>query len=212
MLDDCRAVVFDLDDTLLRTREVKWAHHREVAARFYGIDLTDEELRLHWGKPFDQLLALLYRDAAPLAHLRAANLSLDAEYPKPALGGAVDTVRRLLDEGFEVGVVTSADTGAALGDLDRTGFPVDRMLFVHGADVTPAHKPDPAVFGLALEELGGRGVGAGEVVYVGDALMDLLAARRAGLRFIGVTTGLVTSAQFAEHGAPWVLELAELLR
>jgi hypothetical protein len=36
-----KAVVFDLDDTLLLTREVKWAHHRAVAKLSYGIDPND---------------------------------------------------------------------------------------------------------------------------------------------------------------------------
>jgi phosphoglycolate phosphatase-like HAD superfamily hydrolase len=37
-----RAVLFDLDDTLLKTSTIKWAHHKAVAKRFYNIDLTDE--------------------------------------------------------------------------------------------------------------------------------------------------------------------------
>ena len=51
-----RAVLFDMDDTLLLTREVKWDHHRFVAREHYGIELDDQTLRAHWGEPFDEMI------------------------------------------------------------------------------------------------------------------------------------------------------------
>ena len=44
---EIRAVLFDLDDTLLKTARIKWAHHKAVAAQ-YGIELTDETLAQYW--------------------------------------------------------------------------------------------------------------------------------------------------------------------
>ncbi|QWF82150.1 HAD family hydrolase [Amycolatopsis sp. CA-230715] len=212
LVEGCRAVVFDLDDTLLATREVKWAHHKAVAAQFYDIELTDDELRLHWGKPFDEMITLLYRGSAPLAEMRAANHALDADYRKTALPGAVATVAALLDRGYRIGVVTSANTGPALSELEANGFPVRRLLFVHGADATSAHKPDPAVFEHGMELLAPLDIDERATIYVGDALMDLLAARGAGMGFVGVTTGLVTGTEFDGENACWIPNLAALTR
>ncbi|KUL25795.1 HAD family hydrolase [Actinoplanes awajinensis] len=203
------AVVFDLDDTLLRSREAKWDHHKAVAARVYDLEVTDDDLLRHWGRPFDELITTLYRSAAPLPELRAANLALEPEFPKTAMAGAVDLVGHLLDRGIHVGVVTSANTEPAIADLTRIGFPVTRLLFVHGADITGAHKPDPAVFALARGVLESRGVDAARTVYVGDALMDMSAALGAGWDFVGVATGLVPGELFTRENIDWLDSLVE---
>lgn len=205
------AVVFDLDDTLLRSREAKWNHHKAVASRFYGLKVTDDDLLQHWGRPFDELIASLYQSAASLDEMRAANLALEPEFPKTAMEGALDLVDHLLQRGVHVGIVTSANTAPAIADLTRTGFPVRKLLFVHGADVTGAHKPDPEVFAVARGGLAGIGVEAAQTVYVGDALMDMAAAIAAGLEFVGVTTGLVAGEQFMREGVDWVDGLDELV-
>lgn len=44
-----KAVIFDLDDTLLKTAVIKWKHHKAVADKFYGIELTDKTLGEHCG-------------------------------------------------------------------------------------------------------------------------------------------------------------------
>ncbi|GLW93525.1 HAD family hydrolase [Actinokineospora globicatena] len=196
-----RAVVFDLDDTLLLTRVVKWAHHQAVAARFYGFELTEAELGEHWGKPYDELITLLYRGSASLEDMKKANLSLEHLYRKTAAKGARELVTALLDHGTHVGVVTSANTDPTLADLDHSGFPVDRLAFVHGADRTDSHKPDPAVFDEAKRILQARGVTESGTVYIGDAPMDAVAARGAGFGFVGVGSAL---------GEFWAPDLAEL--
>ncbi|GAA2973307.1 HAD family hydrolase [Actinokineospora diospyrosa] len=199
-----KAVVFDLDDTLLITRVVKWAHHQAVAARFYGIELSEDELREHWGKPYDQLIGLLYRHSAPLDEMKAANLSLEHLYRKTAATGALDLVQALLDNGTHVGVVTSANTDPAITDLHHAGFSADRLAFVHGADRTTKHKPDPEVFAEARRILAKSGVRDADTVYIGDALMDLHAARGAGFGFVGV------GPEFEVEGVQWVRDLGEL--
>ncbi len=189
-----RAVLFDMDDTLLLTREVKWDHHRFVAREHYGIELDDQTLRAHWGEPFDEMIGNLYRHSAPVDEMRAVNKACAHRYPKAVVPGAVEVVTSLMDAGLLVGVVTSTNTDMALADLDRCGLPVDRLCLVHGADVTGHHKPDPRVFDRALEFL--RGLNVTEVTYVGDAVMDDQAAAGAELGFIAVTTGLFDASRF----------------
>ena len=122
-----RAVLFDMDDTLLLTREVKWDHHRFVAREHYGIELDDQTLRAHWGEPFDEMIGNLYRHSAPVDEMRAVNKACAHRYPKAVVPGAVEVVTSLMDAGLLVGVVTSTNTDMALADLDRCGLPVDRL-------------------------------------------------------------------------------------
>ncbi|MFE7588974.1 HAD family hydrolase [Kitasatospora sp. NPDC057512] len=201
-----RVVLFDLDDTLVVTAEVKWAHHKAVARRFYGIDLTDAELALHWGKPFDAMIRALYRDSDTLERMREANLSLEEEFLKRPLPGAVEAVHELWRRSVGVGVVTSTNRLSALRDVERIGLRTDRLVLLQGADDSPHHKPDPRVFDAALATLSGRGVGVDDVWYVGDALIDHAAATGAGLRFVGVATGFHTREDFERAGAEHVLD------
>lgn len=204
------AIIFDLDDTLLVSRTIKWEQYRTAANQFYGFELGEDELTRHWGKPFAEMITELFRRSAPTEDLIAAVGSLDTHYPKTPCAGAAPAVERLLRDGVLVGVVTSSNTEPAVHDLARTGFPVDQMLFVHGADVTTAHKPDPAVFNESVALLAEHGVAPDDITYVGDALIDLHAARGAGLRFVGVTTGVVTGAEFRAAHADSVSALTHL--
>ncbi len=206
-----KAILFDLDDTLVQTSTVKWAHHKAVAKRFYNIDLTDEVLAKHWGMPFEPMMAIFYQNADTPENMLKANLSLEDEFPKTLQDDAIATVNALIDSGAQVGVITSINGHLARKDMERLGFPVEKFFMIQGADETTAHKPDPRVFDKALQILAEKKITAAETLYVGDALMDYYAARDAGLDFYGVTTGLVTQQQFEEEGAQSALSLAKLL-
>jgi phosphoglycolate phosphatase-like HAD superfamily hydrolase len=207
-----KAVIFDLDDTLLKTAVVKWAHHKAVAKQFYGIDLTDEVLAEHWGKPFEPMMAIFYQNADTPENMLKANLSLEGKYQKEVQKDGLNVVNALLAANVEVGVVTSILGHLARKDLSRLGFPVEKFFILQGADDAPAHKPDPTVFDAAFELLKGRGIASNEIVYVGDALMDYYASRDAGIDFIGVTTGSISQEQFKTEGAKTISSLGELLR
>jgi HAD superfamily hydrolase (TIGR01549 family) len=206
-----QAVLFDLDDTLVKTHLVKWAHHKAVAKKFYNIDLTDEVIREHWGKPFEPMMAIFYQNADTPANMLAANLSLEDQYLKELQEDALDAVDTLLAARVEIGIITSITGALAKKDLLRLGFPVEKFFLLQGSDDEPAHKPDPKVFDKALRLLEAKKISKDEVVYIGDALMDYYAARDAGIGFIGITTGLASEDEFMHEGAATVPSLADLL-
>src|ERR1700728_3903881 len=192
----CRAVIFDFDDTLVATKEVKWEQHREVASKYYVINLTTNELRTHWGAPFDVLIAALYKDADSIENMRAANRSLDHKYPRRAVPHATNVVASIINEGLRVGIVSSDRSANLLHDLMRLDFPVDRMFHIQGAEDSIYHKPDPGVFDPLKRKLEAYEITPAEALYVGDAIIDFYAAQKAGLGFAGVTTGLASREDF----------------
>ncbi len=192
-----RAVLFDLDDTLFLTREVKWEHHRFVAKNSFGIDVTDEELAEHWGKPFEEMISLLYRGKGTAQERLAANRASNDRFPKKPIEGALDAVVELLNRGITVGIITSTVTERAVTELKEHGYPMDRLLLVQGADLTEFHKPNPRVFDRAITLL--TALGKTEITYVGDALTDEKAALSAGLDFVAVTTGLFQTDKFSDQ-------------
>lgn len=202
-----RAVIFDLDDTLFYTIEAKWNHHRHVARESFGIDLTDETLREHWGKPFPEMIGHYYQNAASTEEMVAANAASRDRFPKKAIAGAKDVVLSLLDDGVAVGVVTSTRTEWAAAELEREGYPLNRLTVVQGADQSDFHKPDPRVFDEILTTL--RACGKTDFTYVGDALLDEQAALAAGMKFVGLETGLYSRADFRPE-TPVIADITSL--
>lgn len=200
-----KAVIFDMDDTLIKTWESKWAHYRLVGKLYYGLDVTDEQLSKHWGKPFPKLVSSIFGDVDLDEAIRNF-LHHEADFPKPKHDAAVEAVRLLHAKGVALGVVTSMLTSVAENDMSRE-FSPGLFDFIQGADQTLAHKPDPLVFEPALRRLEEKGItDKKSILYVGDALSDFYAARDAGLAFAAVTTGFVDEVSFRDAGAEHILQ------
>lgn len=198
------AVIFDFDDTLVKTRAVKWAQHKAVAKRFYGIDLTDEVLARHWGEPYDDVLRHLYGNADTIENMRAAKMSMESDYPVGVQPGARELVKYLYGSGVTMGVLSATRDELIRADLARLGFSLGHFACIQGSDHTQVHKPDPEVFVPILSKFAKLGV-VGKVVYVGDALTDYRAAAGAGIDFIAVTGGSTTKDEFMRAGANWIV-------
>ncbi len=201
-----KAVIFDLDDTLVKTYVIKWQQHKAVARDFYGRDVNETELREHWGKPFDALIAALLRDADTVENMRRAYASTADRFPKEIHDDTLEVIDSLHNRGIEIGIVTATNREFLLRDLKRLNVPIEKFFCLQAADETAFHKPDPRVFDPILEKLSARGIDESDVVYVGDALTDFHAARDAGLAFVAVTTGLHSAEEFKSEGVPHVID------
>lgn len=105
--------------------------------------------------------------------------------------GVAELVADLAGAGVMAGVATSKGRDAAIETLALAG--VDLPVTVAMEDTT-LHKPHPEPIRLALERLGATG---GPAVYVGDAVVDIEAARAAGLDSIAVTWGAGEAEELA---------------
>jgi HAD superfamily hydrolase (TIGR01662 family) len=210
-----KAIIFDLDDTLLESRLVVWEHHKHVAKKFYNIDLTDEEIRKHWGKPLTQLIGHLYKNSDTVENMHNAVKSVREDFRKKIYPDAVDVIKKILEEGALVGVLSASNIDHIKEDLIRFNVPIDLFISIQGEEHTTAHKPDPNVFAPMLEKLSTKGIKKEEVLYVGDSLDDFRAASGAGVNFIGVTTGLFSKEDFEKEGAkiliPGIKELLDFI-
>jgi phosphoglycolate phosphatase len=180
-----RAYVFDYDDTLVRTRQCRFAAIKTLAERHYSHTLTDQDINAHWGKPFFELFQALFNSvASDTKEVINRYLSLIDEFPILAHTGATEALKALSAKYF-VGVVTSAHSRIVKPELERLGFPIEEIKHIQCADDTDFHKPDPRVFDPLIKVLTLHGIDKSEVIYVGDAITDHSAALAAGLSFIG---------------------------
>ena len=107
------------------------------------------------------------------------------------LPGVMEWVRRLRQQGWRQAVASSAPRKNIEVVLEVIGMAGFFDALVSAEDVT-AGKPDPQVFQKGAERLG---MPASRCIVVEDAVPGVEAARRAGMRCIGVSRkGLLTGA------------------
>jgi phosphoglycolate phosphatase-like HAD superfamily hydrolase len=206
-----RAVLFDFDDTLVRTRECKVRAIQALAERHYGVSMPSATIDASWGLPYDALFARLFGELdADLARVIQRYEALNEEFPVVAYDDAIATLEAAFAREMVLGVVTAAGE-IIISQMAAVGFPVARFLLVQTARDTPHHKPDPRVFAPALAKLAAHGIGADAITYVGDALNDFRAASAAGLSFLGVHGRTTEASAFARAGARSVASLSALL-
>jgi phosphoglycolate phosphatase len=128
----------------------------------------------------------------------------------PLFDGLADLLRGLQADGVLLGIATGKSRRGLDNFLDAHAL---RSAFVtlQTADDAPS-KPHPAMVERAMEETGS---GPHETTLVGDTTFDMLAAKNAGARAVGVDWGHHDTDRLLEAGAGAVArnvpELAHLL-
>ncbi len=149
-------------------------------------------------KLLDRLL-LEDRDRGDDDAMRAAHRMLYAEYwPRlRAFDGAPDLLRACAGCGMTVVLASSADGSEMKALLTALGADDAITAATSSADADQS-KPAPDIVQVALDR---AGVPAGRAVFVGDAVSDVHACRRAGPPCVAVLTGGVGRDQLREAGA-----------
>jgi phosphoglycolate phosphatase len=211
-----RAVIFDLDGTLVQTRVASWEIFSRISTR-YGLGVTHPEqyFDLFRGNVFASIRELC-RDDAHAAEVNAAFLTLlREEYTPPMVPGMPDVVRRLAGD-CTLAVVSSNAMQAMRRILVANDL---AFCFAHvfGGDVAPDKRAAIRTFlsdagsgfGRRCEadydETGVRTEpGPGSTVLVTDTAGDVRDALEVGIRVVGVAWGMHTTEELTAEGAEFV--------
>ncbi|HEX9707453.1 MAG TPA: HAD family phosphatase [Steroidobacteraceae bacterium] len=184
-----RAVLFDLDGTLVDSETHTDEAVRAVAARYGVADFALPHFETRgrtWAHIADAIRARTRIDRA--AALLAAEL-LDywdgiAVDVKP-IPGAPEAVRAAHVRGLKLGVVSSSPHSVINSFLDRLGVAdcIDRGARI-GGDAVANSKPDPEGYLLGARALA---TDTADTLVFEDSRAGLLAARAAGMRSMFVT-------------------------
>ena len=184
------AVIFDMDGTLVDSMPYHYKSW-EVFFEQQGIYLTKEEFdSIHHGTLFD----IMPRIFGDISHEESYRLGMIKEQAfrelykheiKP-IDGLVEWLEALKKAGLKIGLGTAADFTNADFTVDAIDI---RKYFdvIVTSDIVKEGKPSPAVYLKVAEML--QVNPAGCVVFE-DTLSGIQAGLSAGMKVIGITTGL----------------------
>jgi HAD superfamily hydrolase (TIGR01509 family) len=188
MTQQTRAVLWDMDGTLLDSADYHWLSWREVLAA-EGFELTRERFAESFGRRNDATLRAYFGEGFPLSEVDRIGAIKEARYRDMVrrhgvelLPGVGRWLARLKADGWRQALASSAsllNVEAILGGLNVAAF-FDAIV---SAEDVQTGKPDPEVFLVAAARVSAP---PARCVVIEDAPAGLEAARLAGMRTIAV--------------------------
>jgi beta-phosphoglucomutase len=179
-----QALLFDLDGTLVDTREANYRAYRAAFAES-GHELTLEQFAATWGRDSRDFIPDLLPGVDPggVDVIRSAKSRLYAEeLHRTAANDALVAFLRLVAPTHRTALVSTAKSGNGRQILETHGLTSLFDVVVWGDEVTRS-KPDPEGYLRALELLG---VEAGQSLAFEDSETGRQAALAAGLLVLEV--------------------------
>lgn len=198
-----KAVIFDYDDTLVKTITCKWPALQALAREHYGFELSEQTIRRFWGRAFNDLLWGLFGNFDSPQAAYAKYLQVSENFPMQPFPKAAATMRTLSINN-KIGILTSSARNLVVPTLNQYFLPEEQYFCLQCCEDSKHSKPDGRVFIPIISVLEKLKIAPSEAIYVGDSLNDFFAASAAKLNFIAVTSGLTTAQEFSLHGAEYI--------
>jgi HAD superfamily hydrolase (TIGR01509 family) len=199
-----KVVVLDVDGTLMDTN---YLHTEAWARAFEQVGQRTERAKIHKqiGKGSDLLVPgfIEGEEAQEKANDLHGELYMEMQEHGVPLPGAKELISSLVERGYDVWFVTSAKDEELELHKERLE-PEGKIAGIVNSSQVENSKPAPDIFEETLRRAGAK---PEDTVSVGDAVWDVEAAQKAGIRTIGVLTGGAYSAEeLKEAGAEEVYE------
>jgi len=202
-----RGVIFDMDGVLIDSGAHHRAAWRALLDELGVAPARPDYWRLTIGRPGNEAVPLLlgrpvsWSEAMRLAERKRDLYQAIARDGLPAVRG----VHAFVDEVAAAGIPRAVATSASRLDVERLLDPLGllrRFDAVVTAEDVRRGKPDPEVYLLAAESIG---VPPGQCLVFEDSVVGIQAARRAGMRVIGVATAHA-DGELLDAGAASVID------
>jgi phosphoglycolate phosphatase-like HAD superfamily hydrolase len=211
-----RAVLFDIDGTLLVTGGAGGVAWQRAFEQLYGVEADIAE-HTDAGMTDPEIVKIVFREVIGregtqaerakaigcyLGHLPDA-VAESAGYR--TMPGIEPLLERLIDAGVLLGLVTGNIEAAAHIKLARAQL--NRFFSCGGYGSDSPDRTEVTKAALSRAKLvSGNSLDPAACIAVGDTPRDVTAGHGAGIKVVGVATGSYTTDQLSQAGADWAIE------
>jgi phosphoglycolate phosphatase-like HAD superfamily hydrolase len=211
-----KAVLFDIDGTLLVTGGAGAVAWQRAFREMHGIDANIDE-HTHAGMTDPEIAAIVFREvigregspaeraeaiAGYLSHLQQA---VEESNGYRVMPGIEELLPRLAGEGVLLGIVTGNIEAAAHIKLGRGDLNRFFAFGGYGSDSSDRTELTKKAIERG-EQVSGHPLDPSATIVVGDTPRDVEAGHGAGLRVVGVATGSYAVDELTDAGADWSIE------
>jgi phosphoglycolate phosphatase len=190
-----KAVILDSDDTIINFSSIA-ASVMQKAARNLKLKVPKEqEINKLWGRSLFFMIDHFW-GKQNYNKVKREYMKIISKHKFKEIKGA-NSVLKELNKKYALGIISAKPRVLMFKHFKDANIDKKMFNFMLSADDTKYHKPDPRVFNGVLRLLR---IDKEEVLYVGDTLVDCVAARFAGFNFVAVLTGSYTRKEFLEAG------------
>lgn len=204
-----KAVVFDIDGTLLDTSEYIYQAFEHVTQKHNFPKPNREAIASQIGKKLEECYAFLAPDSNfELMHashndFQTLNLALIR-----AFDNVTDILQSIKRDGIKIGLWTGR-VHNVVESLEFGGLDLALFDCIVDASVTPKGKPDPSGLLATLDLLGAK---PDTAIMIGDAGLDIEAGKAAGvMATVGITHGFGTIEEIKKANPDYIIESIDYL-
>lgn len=195
-----KVIIFDFDGTLADTIDILLSITNRLSAEFGFKSATKEELAQLSNLNSWQILQYsgisIFKFPLLIRRLKA---ELHSELPNIQLfPGIKEVLLELKKRGFQLGIITSNSRENVLGTLEKNGLQ-DTFTFIYSGSTFGKHK-------VINKWLRRENIHTEKVVYVGDEVRDIDAAKKTGIKVIAVGWGFNSQEALAAQNPDFLIE------
>ena len=214
-----KTIILDFDGTLGNTKGIILRTMQATIQEMNLPERTDEQCAAMIGLPLKQCFTKLYPDYETTVVDDAMGDECAKIYRRlfdeynlpgtvPLFPNVEDTIRKLHELGIRQTVASSRSHMTLDSYVSNLGLS-PYITYILGVEDVEDAKPGP---GPVLKTLEDFGLSAEECLVVGDTKYDILMAKNAGVKSVGVTYGNGSREELESAGAEWLIDdFAELI-
>ena len=219
MSDSPRAVLFDIDGTLLVTGGAGGVAWQRAFEELHGVEADISE-HTDAGMTDPEIVKIVFKEVIGREGTREERAKAIGCYLKhlpdavaesggyEVMPGIEDLLPRLIEKGVLLGLVTGNIEAAAHIKLARGRL--NRFFSFGGYGSDSPDRTEVTKASLRRGELvSGDTVDGSSCISVGDTPRDVVAGHGAGIKVVGVATGSYSVEKLQEAGADWALPTVE---
>jgi HAD superfamily hydrolase (TIGR01509 family) len=176
-------IIFDIDGTLTATHDLIFATFNHISEKYFNKKMSKEDILSMFGPTEDVILKEWmkdkYEDARETYYsfYQSKHNSMADVFP-----GLTETINLIKSKGIPLGIYTGKGKDSSFITLKEIDLLHQFDLIITGDDVAE-HKPSPEGINLFVDKFN---LVRERVLMVGDAHVDVIAARDAGVKIASV--------------------------